>query len=66
MHPLTKENKLVNKAKVSVHIIVEHTNTRLKTFKILSGTYHNNRKRFGLRFNLICAFVNHDRKIGVL
>lgn len=66
LHPLTKEDKIANKAKASARICVEHVNARLKTFKILGEKYRNRRKRFGLRFNLICAFVNADRKIGAL
>jgi len=31
---------------------------RLKVFRILSERYHNRRKRFGLRFNLIAAIYN--------
>lgn len=62
-YPLTKEDKLANKAKASSRIGVEHVNARLKTFKILGEKYRNRRKRFGLRFNLICAFVNADRTL---
>jgi hypothetical protein len=65
-HPLTKEDKLANKAKASARIAVEHVNARLKTFKILGEKYRNRRKRFNLRFNLICSFVNLDRSFGVL
>lgn len=64
-HPLTKEDKLANKAKASARIAVEHVNARLKTFKILGEKYRNRRKRFGLRFNLICAFVNSDRGLAL-
>jgi hypothetical protein len=64
-HPLSKEDKLANKAKASARIAVEHVNARLKTFKILGEKYRNRRKRFGLRFNLICAFVNSDRALGI-
>lgn len=64
--PLTKEEKIANKAKASARIAVEHVNARLKTFKILGEKYRNRRKRFSLRFNLICAFVNADRKIGAM
>ena len=64
-HPLTKEDKLANKVKASARITVEHVNAKLKTFKILGEKYRNRRKRFGLRFNLICAFVNSDRGFRV-
>jgi hypothetical protein len=65
LHPLTKEEKIENKAKASARIVVEHVNARLKTFKILGEKYRNRRKRFGLRFNLICTFVNADRALRV-
>jgi len=63
--PLTKENKLENKNKASKRIPVEHINAKIKAFKILSQKYRNRRKRFGLRFNLICALVNWDRGFAV-
>ena len=65
LHPLTKEEKLANKTKASARIIVEHVNAKIKTFKILGEKYRNRRKRFGLRFNLICALINFDRGFGV-
>ena len=34
-------------------------------FKIVATKYRNRRKRFGLRFNLICALVNFDRGFAV-
>ncbi|MEZ2903279.1 IS5/IS1182 family transposase, partial [Acinetobacter terrestris] len=37
---------------------IEHINSQLKTFRILSERYRNRRKRFGLRINLIAALVN--------
>ena len=64
LHPLTKEDKLENKAKASARIVVEHINAKIKTFKILGEKYRNRRKRFGLRFNLICALINSDRGFG--
>lgn len=64
-HPLTKEDKMANKAKASIRIAVKYVNARLKTFKILGEKYRNRRKRFGLCFNLICAFVNADRVFGI-
>ena len=66
LHPLTKEDKKENRIKASIRIVVEHINAKLKTFKILSEKYRNRRKRFGLRFNLICALVNWDRGFVVI
>lgn len=64
-HPLTEMDKKSNRMKASVRIAVEHVNARIKTFKILSEKYRNRRKRFGLRFNLICSLVNFDRGFKV-
>jgi hypothetical protein len=59
-NPLTKEDKISNQKKSSTRILVEHINAKIKTFKIFSTKYRNRRKRFNLRFNLICALVNLD------
>lgn len=37
LHPLTLEDKMVNKVKASFRIIVEHMNAKIKTFKMLGG-----------------------------
>ena len=66
LHPLTKKDRLANKLKASARITVEHVNAKIKTFKILDEKYRNRRKRFGLRFNLICALINFDRSIRVV
>ncbi|VLC40194.1 transposase [Streptococcus pneumoniae] len=33
---------------------------KVKTFKMISTTYRNHRKRFGLRMNLIAGIINHE------
>jgi len=58
LHPLTPEQKQQNHALSSRRIVVEHTLRYLKRFRILSSTYRNRRKRFGLRLNLIAAIAN--------
>jgi hypothetical protein len=58
---LRDEDKLENKNKSSKRIPVEYVNVKIKAFKIVATMYRNRRKRFGLRFNLICALVNFDR-----
>ena len=65
LNPLSKEDKLENKNKSSKRIPVEHVNAKIKAFKIVAQKYRNRRKRFGLRFNLICALVNFDRGFAV-
>jgi hypothetical protein len=61
LNPLSREDKLDNKKKSSKRIPIEHINAKIKTFKIFAQKYRNRRKRFGLRFNLICALINWDK-----
>lgn len=56
--PLTKEQKLINKNQASERVVVEHVLGSIKKFKILNTKYRNRRKRFELRFNLICGIYN--------
>ncbi len=65
-NPLSKEDKLENKKKSSKRIPIEHINAKIKAFKIVAHKYRNRRKRFGLRFNLICALINFDRGFQVI
>lgn len=58
LHPLTPEQKRQNRALASRRITIEHVLRYLKRFRILSATYRNRRKRFGLRLNLIAAIAN--------
>lgn len=55
---LTKELKQINQEINKRRMPVEHINAKLKVFKILSTTYRNHQKRFGLRVNLIAGIVN--------
>ena len=43
-------------------ILIENVIRKLKIFRILSERYRNQRKRFGLRFNLIAAIYNLELK----
>ena len=61
LQPLSQQEKIENRLKASKRISIEHINAKIKTFNILALKYRNRRKRFGLRFNLICALVNWDR-----
>ena len=60
LHPLTPEQKAANRELASQRISCEHIIGRLKVFHILSDRYRNQRKRFGLRFNLIAAIYNFE------
>ena len=54
-HPLTKEDKSLNKALSRIRIRIEHVNRRLKRFRIFSCRYRNKRLRHGLRMSLLCG-----------
>ncbi len=56
--PLTKDDKLNNKALAIERVLNENVIAALKKFKIISDRYRNRRKRFGLRFNLISGIYN--------
>jgi transposase len=57
---LSKEEKQYNKLLNRLRIVVEHVNRRLKIFRILSSTYRNRHRRFGLRANLIAGIYNYE------
>ena len=57
-NPLTKENKSRNKYLSKIRILCENVIGAIKRFKIISERYRNRRKRFSLRFNLICGIYN--------
>lgn len=57
---LSKADQHYNQQLAQVRIVVEHTNRKLKVFRILSERYRNRRKRFGLRFNLIAGLLNYE------
>ena len=65
LHPLSDEQKEQNRQKASARICVEHVNAKIKTFQIFTQKYRNRRKRFNLRFNLICGLINFDRGFKV-
>ena len=59
-NPLTRAEKLLNKEQAKKRVVVEHVIGHIKKFKILNTKYRNRRKRFGLRFNLICGIYNYE------
>ncbi len=59
-HPLTKEEKKLNKAISRERVLNENVIGLIKRFKIISDRYRNRRKRFGLRFNLIAGIYNYE------
>lgn len=54
------ERKAYNRSISSPRMKVEHIIGRTKRFGIARERYRNRRKRFGLRYNLICGIVNYE------
>mgnify|MGYP001506510876 CR=1 FL=1 len=63
---LNAEEKKKNRELARIRVVGEHIHRKLKVFKILSLTYRNRRKRFGLRFNLIAALYNYELRLPSL
>ena len=59
--PLTKVDRVFNCSVCSERVLNEHVIGLVKRFKIVSDRYRNRRKRFGLRFNLICGICNYEK-----
>lgn len=59
-HPLTEEDKQLNREMATIRIAVEHFNAKFKTFQIMALPYRNRRKRFELRAELICGIINYE------
>jgi hypothetical protein len=59
--PLTMADKVFNHRVSSERVLNEHVIGLIKRFKIVSDRYRNRRKRFGLRFNLICGICNYEK-----
>jgi hypothetical protein len=60
--PLSKEDKVFNRSVSSERVLNEPVIGLIKRFKIVSDRYRNRRKRFGLRFNLICGICNYEQE----
>lgn len=65
-NPLTKEDKLNNRSLSSQRVLSENAISRVKKFRITSERYRNRRKRFGLRFNLVCGIHNFELNLAQL
>jgi hypothetical protein len=61
-HPLSKEEKTVNRQLSRERVRIEPINRQIKIFKIMSERYRNRRKRHQLRMTLICAIRNYEAK----
>ena len=56
-HPLSKEEKALNRRLSRERVLIEHVNRQIKVFKIMSERY---RKRHPLRMTIICAIRNDE------
>ena len=56
---LTDEEKRENRRISHERILIENINAKIKVFKIMKYPYRN-RRRHGLRLNLICGIVNFE------
>ena len=59
-HPLTEKEEEYNKELAKERIYIEHTNSWIKRFKILSTKFRNNLKYFASFAVLVCALFNLD------
>jgi hypothetical protein len=57
---LTAQDKADNRNLAQQRVVIERVNRCLKSFRILAERYRN-RRRFGLRCNLIAALYNYER-----
>ena len=60
-HKLTKEDKKHNPIIARPRNNIELVNRHIKKFRIVSTRYRNKRRKFALRFSLICAIYNKYR-----
>ena len=58
--PLSKSDKKYNRKLSSTRALNENVIACIKKFKIIADRYRNRRKRFALRFNLICGIYNWE------
>ncbi|MBD1835103.1 hypothetical protein H6F61_21010 [Cyanobacteria bacterium FACHB-472] len=63
---LSDEAKKRNRQLARQRVIGEHVHRKLKIFKILADCYRNDRKRFGLRFNLIAGLYNYELRLAAI
>ena len=57
-HKLSYCEKLYNRLVARCRVRIENINSYIKRFRIFSGKYRNHRKKFLLRFSLVCAIYN--------
>jgi hypothetical protein len=63
-HQLTEGEKAYNKELLGRRVVIEHINTKIKTFKSMTYPYRRYCcNRHSLRMTLICGIINYDRLV---
>jgi uncharacterized protein (DUF2344 family) len=57
-HPLTRDQKLLNRLRSSTRIRVEHTLSRRKKYAIASEVYRNRDEDYDATMNVVSGLVN--------
>ncbi|MCL1969961.1 MAG: transposase family protein, partial [Candidatus Bathyarchaeota archaeon] len=55
---LSEAQKLFNKLLASVRVVVEHTNSRVKKFRIFGEEFRNRLKHYDTMTEIACGIVN--------
>ncbi len=58
LHQLTEQDKEMNRLISSIRISIEHVNSQLKIFRILSERYRNRKHSFFSRALFLCSLYN--------
>ena len=56
-----EEQKASNKVLAKERVVVEHTNSRVKKFRIFGDELRNHLKRYDLVTDIVCGLVNFRR-----
>ena len=55
---LSAEQKAFNKELARERVVVEHTNSRVKKFRIFGDEFRNRLKRYDVMSDIVCGLVN--------
>ena len=55
---LSIEQKAFNKGLATDRVVVEHTNSRVKKFRIFGDEFRNRLKRYDIMTDIVCGLVN--------
>jgi hypothetical protein len=55
---LSVEQKTFNRALSKERVVVEHTNSRVKKFRIFGDEFRNRLKRYDVMTDIVCGLVN--------